>query len=175
VQAQKSKSRRGQALIELAAGLVVILVLVAGLLQIGILSRAHLDVVDLARERAGRRALGEWYGTAAPPPVFLRNWSQGTDGRPYTRDDLPLRGNPAAVRDGIVRFGAPAALRVLAPGNAFSAAMDEDPLVTHFGLVGAREESLPIPLLPAVRTLIYRADSITLEATAWSVRLDGLE
>ncbi len=169
------RKNAGQALIELAVALIAVLVLTAALIQLGTLSRVHLDVQDSARERAGRRSLGEWYGADAPPPIYLRDWSEGPDRRPYTRDDVPLRGNPETVRHNILRHGRPNVLRLHRPGNPFSEAMANDPLVARYGLVGAREESPPIPLLPIIRRLVYQADAITLEATVWSVRLDGLE
>lgn len=169
------RGNRGQALVELAVAMIAVLVLVAGLLQIVALSRAHLDAIDLARERAGLRALGGLIGAESPPMHYLRNWSAGPDGRPYTRDDVPLRGNPELVRQGILRHARPGSLALRVPGNPLSTAMTDDPLVHHFGLVGVRETSEPVPLLSTVQRMIYRADEITFEPVVWSVRLDGLE
>ena len=165
----------GQALVELTVALIAVLVLVAGLLQIAALSRAHLDAIDVARERAGMRALGGLIGAESPPMHYLRNWSFGPDGRAYTRDDVPLRGHPDLVRQGVLRHARPGALGLRLPGNAVSLAMTDEPLVHHFGLVGVRETSEPVPLLSTVQRMIYRADEITFEPVVWSVQLEGLE
>jgi hypothetical protein len=164
----------GQALLEMTVALVALVVLLIALLELGRLSQVHLDVMNTARERAGRYALAPAYNSGAVPQ-YLANWRTGTDGRRYTRSDRPVPGTEALIRQRVLSHAHPAELRAFAPGNAVSQAMDVEPLVAHFRLVGAREESAPLPLLSATQQLLYRADAVTLEASAWSVWMRGLE
>ncbi len=164
----------GQALLEMTVALVGLVVLLIALVELGRLSSTHIDVMNTARERAGRYAIAPTYGSAAAPR-YLADWRTGPDGRRYTRADEPVRGTEARVRQHVLAHAQPAELRAFVPGNAVSAAMDAAPLVAHFHLVGYREESPPIPLMSATQRLLYRADAVTVEASAWTVWLRGLE
>jgi hypothetical protein len=163
--------RSGQAIVELAIALVAVVVIVAALLQIGTLSRVHLDTINEAREEAAVYSLSPSYASATPGPTYLAGWMAGGDGATYSRDDTPVPGNPATVTTEILQPTKPALLDVYAPGNDFSGLANLDPVVDGFGLVRGRGRSRPVVLLPVVRHLLYARDTVTLEASAWSVWL----
>ncbi len=167
-------ARSGQAIVELTVALVAVMVLVAALLQIGTLSRVHLDTINNAREEAAMFAVASQYGSVIPGPAYLATWTAGLDGATYSRDDAPVSGNAQGIRDTVLDTARPGALAALRPGNAVSEAAFQSPLVQHFDLVHGRDTSPPQALLPVVRSLLYRRDIITLDADAWMVWTQGI-
>jgi hypothetical protein len=170
---RRAASRSGQALVELAAALVVVVVLVAALIQIGRLSQAHLQALNDARERAGSFAASRTGGSDPPDPVLIANWQAGPDRRAYSRDDTYTRASAGALRIAIAEPARPADLSRYVAANPLTRMYAGDPLDT-FGLVHGAAASRPVPLLPAARHLFYDAESITMEADVWMVRLEDV-
>lgn len=162
-----SRSRSGQALVEMVVGLVAILVLVAGLLQLGQLARAHTAALMEARAEAGAFAMSPTFAQQAPAPQYLYDWSAGEDGRTHSRDDRALYALSDDVRDDVLAHAKPGPLGGYVGGNQVSAAYESEALLDSFRLVHGREESEDLPLFPVVRTLLYDAESIRLEADVW--------
>jgi hypothetical protein len=91
---------RGQAMIELIIGLVAVLALFAGLVQISTLAKAQNDTLADARRRVGLWAISDT--TIADSPDYIRHWSDGPDGSPYTADDTFDRASAPAFQQIIV-------------------------------------------------------------------------
>lgn len=163
----------GQAMVELAVALVVVMVLLAGLIQVGRLANARTGTMMLARERAGRAAMSETYReTIGPMHIF--DWRHGPDGRRYTADDIPL---PAAAPPASAAEIASAAraeeLSAFIPGHAFSGAQQTGSAVEDFFFVHGRAHDA-VSTLPVIRRLVYGRPAIPAESRVWLVWTGGI-
>jgi hypothetical protein len=158
--------RNGQALLELTVALVAIMVIVAGLIQIGRLGMAHLDTIHEARSLAAQYSMSDVYQTMLPPAQWIQEWHEGPDGRRFSRDDVPTIGSSHALRQFVLPVAHPAELRQQVPTNRVSRLQYAQEPIEEFDFVRATARSRPVPLLPVARHLIYRADSIRIESEA---------
>lgn len=178
----------GQALVEFLVGLVVVLALFAGLLQILHLAKTQTETMVEARRKAGELAMldlgpGE---TLLSSAAYIRDVRPGLDTEPYTPDDdRSDKADAGAFNLTIVERAAPGA-----PGSSEHEAawqtvlgnVPEQSLTTlrgqpnpsaMFGLVQGRETKT-VELIPAFRSLIYRADRIEMKSEAWMTWTKGL-
>ena len=167
--------KHGQALLELAIMLVAVLVIVAGLIQIGWLSLAHLDAIHEARGLAAQYAMSETYQSMLPSARWIQEWDEGRDRRRYSRDDVAVIGSSHVLRQFVLPVARPDDLRQRLPQNRISRLQYAEQPVEEFEMVRASAESRPVPLLPVVRHLLYRADTIRLESEAVLVWTRGIE
>jgi len=168
------QNRQGQALTELLIGLVAIVVVLAFLLQSGRLLRARTNALHRARAEAGSAALSSVYSRYVPGPIFGGDWSDGPDGRAYSRDDRLRRGNPLPLRLVVAANARPEELDRHVADNAFRAVQNDPEVVDQFWLTCGRARSESVPLLPVIRALLYRADEITFDETVWLTWCEGL-
>ncbi len=167
-----SPRRAGQALTELVIGLVAIMALLAGLLQIATLTRARTDVMIEARSRAAATAMAAG-GQLTAIPNYIREVTVGNDGRTFSHDDDYTLASAQDFSRTIVDKSAadPTDWHLLdaMPSRAFSDLRQSATPAELFGLVeGSASESVDV--IPAVRSLLYRADSIDVEARVWVPR-----
>ena len=164
----------GQALIEVCVGLIAIMALVAGMIQIGHLAKVHTDTMVEARKEAGAFAVADFPFVA--PPKYISEWEAGDDEKRHTADDQSSDGDAFALKNIIV-------------GKAVSQAdewehMEEKPNGINdlryagnpavvFGMVKG-EASESCDLLPAARKLFYNAESIDVEHKVWTTWTKGL-
>jgi hypothetical protein len=164
-------ARAGQAIVEFIVALVVVLVLFAGVLQIGQLGLAHTRTLTEARRKAAVEAMGAMPTLAGPD--YIRDVTVGPDGRAYSRDDEHTGGDVGAFQDRIVRYGHPDELDLRVAGNRVTALSRSAMPRQGFGLVRGEGEEV-VPLLPAVQNLIYRQKEIELKGEAWLTWLGGI-
>lgn len=169
------RARSGQALMEMVVALVAVAVVVAALLQITALSRAHLQMINAARAEAAMYAMAPEYRSGAPMADLIVNWELGPDGRPMTADDRAVVTGAGGVRSRVLRHARPEELNRVVPGNPVTAAAWNDPLPAAFGLVRSVQLSDPVPMIPIARHLLYDAESIRVEGDATTVWLQGIE
>jgi hypothetical protein len=167
--------RSGQAMVELMVGMIVILALTAGMLQVASLTRAHTAVMVEARGTAGAIAMSDAFVTAFPD--YIAAVEVGPDGRSYSRDDTHTAASMADFDRVIVAPSAPAAgdwdYLDAVPRNRISVLHGSPTPVVEFGLIGT-EAHERIALLPAVRDLIYAADEIEVEGKVWMTWTRGI-
>jgi len=172
---QASPSRRGgasgQALVEFVVALVVILVLVAGTLQISLMGVRHSRLMAEARREAGQKAMQDLAPFSGP--TFIGACTVGPDGIAYTRDDGVTAGNSGAFVAGVVGYAQPTELDTIRPGSPVSAIANTAFPQLMFGLVEG-EKTETMPLIPVVRELIYRQDAVELKGSAWMTWTKGL-
>ena len=167
--------RGGQALVEFMIGLVAVLVLFAGLLQVASLSRIHTDTMVEARRLAAEQAMLDVDTLTSPD--YIHDWQQGDDQKSYTRDDNFTTANPSDFDTRIVdRAGGDTDgwdLIDSAPGSRFPDLHGSSAPGSLFGLVEGTDSGT-IDLLPAVQHLIYAAPSIQVRCNVWMTRTKGL-
>jgi len=175
------KLKHGQALVEVMVGIVVVMVLVSAILQIALMSKTHTDVMVQARKEAGEIAMFD----LAPGmnllanPDYIKDWYEGDDGRRLSKDDEYDTGDIGSFQSIIVNSSVhdPSGWDTIdsAPDNRLSLLHSDPMVVNSIGLVkGTASDTLSLSLLPSFRHLIYRADSVELEATAWMTLCKGV-
>ncbi len=173
-----STSKSGQALIEVMIGMVVILVLVSSILQIASMCRAHTDVMVEARAEAAERCmfeLGPGMETLSDAD-YIGDWNEGNDQRRLSRDDEHDTGDTAAFQEKVVDKSATDwSIIDSVPNNRISRLRADPMVISSFGLVkGYATDSAKLDMLPAFRHLVYKADSIDVEATTWMTLCKGV-
>ena len=169
------QSLRGQALIEFLIGIIGIIALFAGLLQIASLSRAHTESMIEARSEAAEDAIGDTAFLASPD--YIEAVMEGADGTRYSADDSFTDGSSADFLDYIVEPSASSATEWAiidgATGNQLS--------MLRSGLSPAYEmqmvrgtDSRDVDIIPAVQNLIYDAETIEVQSTVWLPWLGGI-
>ena len=171
--------RQGSAMLELMIGLVTIVALFAGLVQIVSLSGARHATHVEARSMAGLNALddlGNGMGQLSDAD-YIADWDAGDDGRRHTYDDSASGGSPMSFSDDIVQSSSPdgAGWSIIqqAAGDRLSPLLGQPNPAALFGLVEG-EANATVELLPAVKSLLYNADSIEVESRAWMTWTKGI-
>jgi hypothetical protein len=167
----RGASRSGQALTELIVALVVLLVLVAGIIQISLLGILQTRTMTEARRQAGAKAMLEVSSFSGPE--FIADREAGADQTRYSRDDGFSGGDLVAFQSGIVDYSRPADLNQQLPDNAFSELAISSLPQLQFGLVEG-ESRATLPLLPIIRTLLYSANEVEVLGKAWLTWTKGI-
>ena len=167
--------RSGQAMVEFIVALISVITIFAVMVQLAAFGRAQTDTMVNARRTAGLRSLLE--PPAQTSADYIQDWDPGDDESRHTADDFYRRANPAAFQSDILdrTVASPADWAVLdaVPDNPISGLRGASNPSARFGLVNGTD-SETIPLLPAVRHLIYRSDRITIESDVWMASTTGI-
>lgn len=167
----RERGRSGQAVTELVVALVALLVLFAGIVQISFLGFLHTRMMTEARRQAGVKAMQDASSFAGPDYIAAR--TVGADGIRYSRDDGTDDGDVSLFQAGMVRYAQPDRLNGQCPSNAFSQLYESTFPQLQFGLVEG-EAVASTNLIPVVRTLLYRADTIDVVGKAWLIWTKGI-
>ena len=166
----------GSAMVELMIGLIAILAIAAGLLQVASLSNTQTDSMVRARQAAGELAMVDNPQVLAAPD-YIRDWNEGPDRRRHSRDDRHNNADPALFDNTIVNRAAPSAgawQRLdTVPADALPELRDDMAPALLFGMVNG-DDTRTVPLMTAVQTLLYRADHITIDSRVWMTSTRGL-
>jgi hypothetical protein len=169
------RASAGQAVVEMAVGLIAIMVVLTAVIQIGMLCREHSDTMTTARREAAGFAM-------APDHIqpmsggYVLNWRVGPDGQTYSRDDRPITGSPLGEEAGAIAAHVDAgALEAWVPGNPLSRLSYASSLIEEFALVRGHHPG-SVTNLPVTRRLMYNnhASTIDVESEAWLVWTGGL-
>ena len=163
--------KSGQAIVELVVALVVILVLVAGIIQVSWLGIHHSRAMGEARRLAGVKSMLDV--SSFEGPRFIEACTVGDDGIALSRDDGATAEDPAVFTSGIVRYSHPTDINVIRPDNPVSVMAGSDLPQAMFGLVQGEKKDM-IELMPIIRQLIYRADSVEVRGSAWMTWTKGI-
>ncbi|MCX6996533.1 MAG: hypothetical protein NTV49_05495 [Kiritimatiellaeota bacterium] len=131
------------------------------------MAREHTRTLGKARAEAGQDALAGSYVMRSGAPKFIHDWQAGRDKATYSQDDVAQLDNPGATAQGIAQHARPGDLAGYVPNNAVSAAADAGGVLADFYFVHGRDESGDIPLYPIIRSVVYGADAIQMQANAW--------
>lgn len=86
--------KKGQAMIEFAAGLLVLLLIIIGFVHVSSMSLASLGIHGEIRAEAGLAAMQSGMATT---PEAISDWKSGTDEVRFTADDEMERNQPASA------------------------------------------------------------------------------
>lgn len=162
-----SSSRSGQAMAEFVVGIVATICVFGGMVQLGLLALERSDAQIAATAEASEKAVADDY---TPIPVdYTVAWLPGDDAYRHSADDSAVSGDAAAIAERIGERSRPGWIRRYDDDTAFAQADDPAMLVEEYGMVRGSASNVGIELLPVVRHWIYRDDSITIRADAWSV------
>lgn len=165
------RDRSGQAMTEFVVALVCILVLVAGIIQISVIGLRHTRLMGEARREAGQRAMLETSSFSGPR--FVAACGAGPDDVAFSRDDTKTDGDVSLLTEGIAAHAHPDELNGVRPDNAVSV-LASSPFPHYlFGLIESKQED-SVDLIPVVRALIFRSDTMELKASVWMTWTKGL-
>ena len=169
------RSDRGQAMIEVMVGLVALIVLISGLLQVASLTRARTDAMATAREEAGGQALLD--SPITDFPDYIYQISVGDDERSYSYDDETSHANAgdfdSIIMDRTVSDSEEWEILEQVPNSTFYDLHGSLTPAAAFGLVKG-DASETVTLLPAVRSLLYRENEIDVECNVWMTWTRGI-
>lgn len=167
--------RAGQAMIEFIIGLMVVVLLFAGMLQFIDIASAHSETLSEARAIAGDLSLNG--SPISGTPEYMLDWEEGPDEMRHTSDDEPVLGSLSGTQRGILDLSVPD------PGdwpeldervnNDISELRAGTLPMALFGFVQG-EESVSIPLWAAMRQWVYSDESVEVRAEVWLPRAGGL-
>jgi len=165
----------GQAMIEVMVGLVALIVLISGLLQVASLTRARTDAMATARDEAGGLAMLD--SPVSDFPDYIYEIGVGDDERSYSYDDEVSHANAglfeSEIMDHTVSESGEWDVLEEVPNTTFYDLHGNLTPAAAFGLVKG-DASETVTLLPAVRSLLYRADEIDVECDVWMTWTRGI-
>jgi hypothetical protein len=166
-----ARNRSGQALAELIVAIVVFMVLLASVIQLGLLGLRRSEAMLEARRQAGVRAMQ--VDPTFAGPEYIHDRALGADGVDYSCDDGIDPGNVNDFQNRIAAYAHPDELQTRAPSNLFSQIALESFPQLSFGFVKG-ESRTNVALLPVVQDLLYSSAEIGITGTAWMVWTKGI-
>ncbi len=167
--------RSGQALIEVVVGLVAIMALLVGIVELTALLSAQSNTLIEARARAGASAMSD--ASISALPDYIAEIGVGADGRAYSVDDTHTIADQGALQSTVVDRTAnePTDWNTMdrLPFSPMSALRQTAVPVTEFGLVEGTAETR-VTLLPGVQHLLYDAQEIDVRSRVWMTRTEGI-
>jgi hypothetical protein len=174
----KRSTRRGQAMIEFAAGLLVLLLLIIGFIHVSRLSLASLGIHGEMRAEAGMSAM---QSSLAATPEAISDWESGKDDIRFTADDKKKQNQPAAAEV----IGQVVSRSVRTEGDWQHVAdksqlpfsmirLQRSPnLVLLMGAVH-EEQTEHVPVDPFIRRLVYDKEEVPVKEEIWMPLMGGL-
>ncbi len=176
VRAVVTKRRRtGQAMVEMVAGLLVLLVLLVGLLQVGRLAIAHNQVMVAARTQADEQARSRQQVAAGLASAYLLNMHPGHDNVFYSQHDMPVSGPHEPVSRAVLRPARMPVLQSYAGITPLHEADRSQHITDSFRWVRGRQRTARIPVYPVMRRWVVRDEHLQLEHEVWLPWLGGLD
>lgn len=162
-------------MIEMIVGLIALVVLFAGLLQIASLALAQSRTLSHARRSAAIRAMSS--PTLVATPDFISEIRPGADESMYSVDDERVATTPIPFRDTVVAPSAASSadwtIVDRARGNAVSAMHSAAIPTAEFGMVKGRA-SETVPVIDAIQHMVYDDTEIDIESEVWMPWLRGI-
>jgi hypothetical protein len=168
----------GQAMIEVLVGIVALIVLIAGLLQVASLSSGQTGTMVTARKKAGDNAMNG--GEVASVPDYIKDWQVSSDKKHYTADDTFSPADANQFEGTIIEHAAIDSsgwtiyIDSIPPDhNMFTTIHKSGTPQYDLGLVEGHD-STNVYLLPVIQDLVYGADSITIDSKVWMTWTTGI-
>jgi hypothetical protein len=175
VKALGERKQSGQALAEMAAGMAAVLALTAGILQLAALGRARVVAAVESRAAAGAQSMAGSYVERRPGPAYLRTWDPGDDEVSHSADDRRIGGSADAFRQDVMDPMRIVALADRVDPGQLGEAAGPGSMMSAFRFVHGAGREGPVVLLPVVRRLLYREETILIESETWMTWTGGLQ
>lgn len=169
------RSRAGQALVEMTVGLVALMLLLAGLLQIARLSLEHTRTMMAARELADRYAMDDHFNDPAQMPLYISDWQPGRDGVRYSQHDQPIGGAFQEIQLNVLDHARPHDLTARRGPNPIQRVDQSARVSDAFFLMRAEQRGERVPTLPLMRRLVTNDEWLQMDHTVWMPWTRGLD
>jgi len=156
-------------MVEFVVSIIAVIVLVASMVQIGILSKVHTDVMADARDRAGEHAIRPVVGGELPD--YAGSVENGPDRVNYSADDFAPRGNIFGAQT-IIGYANPGELQRVVGDNVMTETFLTPASIMN-GLVKG-SSSRVVPMLPVIRELVNGEISINVKSKVWTASLGDI-
>jgi len=174
----KTSRQSGQAMIEFAAGLLVLLLLIIGFVHVSKLSLASLGLHGAIRAETGLAAM---QSPMTDTPEAISDWASGTDQIRFTADDVAQKNQPAAatVMGQVVSHSVQresdwdlVTEKSLLPFSMIQ--LQQSPNL--FILMGATHATWiqRVPVDPFIRDFIYNKENVAVKEEIWMPLMGGL-
>jgi Flp pilus assembly protein TadG len=174
----KASTQKGQAMIEFAAGLLVLLLLIIGFVHISKLALTSLGIHGEIRADAGMAAM---QSTLTDAPEAISDWESGTDETRFTADDEMQKNQPAAAT--IMNSLVSHSVKAEGDWERFSeqsvlpfsmVTLSQSPNLTT--LMGAVHESQTerVTVDPFIRRFSYNKPEVAVQEEIWMPLMGGL-
>ena len=169
-------SESGQAMIELMLGVIMILILVAGGVQLADIMRHHSAIDARIRGDAGVIAMSPLLFLDTPD--YILTWDGGRDRQRFTADDRRVPGDPAAIKniaDHTARQGSQdwgVFLGLHQPSSIEALHQTPVPMMA-LGFVGVRC-TVQVPVSDIVQELVYASPEVKEQEDCWMPVMRGL-
>ena len=178
-EARERRSEAGQAAIEFIVGIILFMLLAAGIVHINRMARTSLFLHAVLRGDAGERAMASGALSVAPP--YISDWEAGADEIRYTADDQPIRNSIglSATLSTLTGYSVktPGDWTYVTPDSLLPVSMislHTSPLSgATLGFVHA-EEILHVPVDTVLRQLVYGKDEVAIKEEVWMPLMGGL-
>jgi len=170
----KTPSNGGQSLVELVVGLLAIVLVFIGILQIGRIAREHTQILMNAREEVDEMVIDDTFEAIDPAPTYAWGVDPGGDGRDYSQDDVVLASSPSLIIDDVVAHSTPEELDVWLATNAINDLEVPATFMQAFDLTYGQSSSDIIEFYPIIRNLVTEDDRIRMDRRVWMPWLRGL-
>ncbi len=165
--------RAGVALIEFTVGLIAVIVAAGALVQLGLLGMHRTDTMISATREASLGAMAEEQEFQAMPDYMI-TWSEGDDDSRHSEDDNRLIGSAEPFQHALSNTARPRELSNYQPDAPLADITSPERLIMQFRMVQGVATHVGVDLLPVVRNLVYRENSLNIRSEAWSVRTRDL-
>ena len=168
-------SRSGQAMIELMAGLILILLVVVGALQFIDIAWVHSAIDSRIRGDAGVVAISS--PQYVDQPDYILTWREGTDGQRLTADDKKVLGSPGVLYTIADHSTAKPAdwseFTLLSHPSALESLHSAFVPLSALGFIGVRQ-SHDVPVRQLIQDLVYNKPSVHVSEEVWLPVTKGL-
>lgn len=170
---KRNQSRSGVALIEFTVGLIAVIVAVGAMVQLGLLGMHRTDTMINATREASVGAMAEEQDFQAMPDYMI-TWSDGEDDSRHSEDDNRVIGSADGIHEALSNTARPGDISNYLPDAPLADINNPERLIMQFRMVRGVSTHVGVDVLPVVRNLVYREDSLNIRSEAWSVRTRDL-
>ncbi len=172
--AETPNNKSGQSVVEFCIGLVAILTVVTGVLQLGLMGIGRTNARVEATEAAAVESMSPPNTSFQTIHTYVRAVTAGPDGRAYSADDTETIAGVNEVYERILEANQPSVLSGYVSGNDLANIQNQVDMQAMTGLVRGSAIESGIPVMPIVRELFFDQNSVDIEMDVWSVRTGGL-
>lgn len=162
-------------MVELVVGLLALVLVLMGLLQIGRIGMEHTQVLMDARRDADMLAMQEDFLRPDPGAFYALGVVEGRDQRPHTQHDYTMQGDPGNIIQDVVTHARVDDISAWIADNPMQDFQHSSSFMYPFDLTYSRRISDSIEMYPIIRNLVAGQDSMRIGRTVWMPWVRGVE